>query len=247
MALPLASAPREPVAVPAAVRALAADDDVTPVWRNQLGGLTFRLVGAAGTRYVKWVAHGTPELDLAAEAERLAWATRYTAVPRVLGRGHDEDGAWLVTAALPGRSAVDPAWKARPDEAARAIGAGLRALHDSLPVDACPFSWSAQERADRLDAAARERLGPIPAVDRLVVCHGDACAPNTLVADDGAPAGHVDLGTLGVGDRWADLATASMSLGWNYAGDHEAAFFAAYGIAPDAERIAFYRHLWNLG
>ncbi|MCK0117980.1 aminoglycoside 3'-phosphotransferase [Isoptericola sp. S6320L] len=247
MPLPLAAAPRGPVEVPPAVRALAAGAVVDPVWRNQLGGLTFRLTGTSGTRYVKWVATGTPELDLDAEAARLAWAGRYAVVPRVLGSGHDDDGSWLVTAGLAGRSAVDPAWLARPEAAARAIGAGLRSLHDALPVDECPFTWSVEERVARLDGSARGQVGPAPAIDRLVVCHGDACAPNTLVADDGAPAGHVDLGALGVADRWADLATASMSLGWNYGEGHEAAFFAAYGIAPDAERITFYRRLWNLG
>lgn len=247
MVRPLAAAPQEPVTVPAAVQALADGDDVTPVWRNELGGLTFRLTGPAGVRYVKWVATGTPELDLDAEADRLTWAARYAVVPPVLGRGHDADGSWLVTAGLPGRSAVDPVWLARPDDAARAVGAGLRMLHDALPVADCPFSWSVPDRVARLGEPAREQVGPVPAADRLVVCHGDACAPNTLVADDGAPAGHVDLGSLGVADRWADLATASMSLGWNYGEGHEAAFFAAYGIAPDAERIAFYRRLWNLG
>ncbi|GAA1984449.1 aminoglycoside 3'-phosphotransferase [Isoptericola halotolerans] len=244
---PLAAAPTGPVTVPPPILRLAADDDVTPVWRNELGGLTFRLSGPGSVRYAKWVAAGTPELDLDAEAERLAWAARHAVVPRVLSRGRDIDGSWLVTTGLPGRSAVDPVWRDRPDDAARAIGAGLRTLHDALPVDDCPFTWSAEERISRLDDADREALGPVPEVDRPVVCHGDACAPNTLVADDATPAGHVDLGTLGVADRWADLAVASMSLGWNYVGDHEAALFDAYGVAPDQERIAFYRELWELG
>ena len=55
-----------------------------------------------------------------------------------------------------------------------------------------------------------------PPIDRLVVCHGDACAPNTLIDDDGRCCGHVDLDALGVADRWADLAVATMSLEWNY-------------------------------
>ena len=54
--------------------------------------------------------------------------------------------------------------------------------------------------------------GQAPALD-LVVCHGDACNPNFLLADDGNFTGYVDLGGLGVADRWADLAVASRYLG----------------------------------
>jgi kanamycin kinase len=79
-----------------------------------------------------------------------------------------------------------------------------------------------------------------------VVCHGDACAPNTLVDDDGRSCGHVDFGQLGVADRWADLAVATLSLGWNYPGrDWEAEFFNAYGVQPDPARIDYYRRLWQ--
>ena len=97
---------------------------------------------------------------------------------------------------------------ADPRTAVRAIGTGLRLLHDALPVDDCPFDpppWVTD---------------PFP-VDQLVVCQGDACAPNTLIDDDGRFCGHVDLGDLGVADRWADLAVATLSLSWNYAGDWE--------------------------
>ncbi|MGF0117483.1 phosphotransferase [Promicromonospora sp. Marseille-Q5078] len=251
----LAAAPSAPVAVPERVRVLAGGDDVTPVWHNELGGLTFRLsppggtaVGLAeGDRYVKWVPAGVVGLDLDAEAERLAWAVRYTPVPRVLERGEDAAGAWLLTEGIPGRSAVDPRWLARPETAAREIGAGLRALHEALPVDDCPFSWSIADRAARLSPAARARVGDVPAADRLVVCHGDPCAPNTLLDDGGRWTAHVDLDALGVADRWADLAVASYSLEWNYGDGYEPAFFDGYGIAPDPGRIAFYRHLWDLG
>ena len=112
----------------------------------------------------------------------------------------------------------------------------------AMPVEDCPFDWSITERTAgrRLDG-----LPAAPVVDRLVVCHGDACAPNTVIGVDGRWAGHVDLDSLGVADRWADLAVASMSLGWNYGPGWEPEFFAAYGIEPDAERIAFYRALWD--
>ena len=62
-------------------------------------------------------------------------------------------------------------------------------------------------------ARALELAADIPPVDRLVVCHGDACAPNTLLTDDGRWSGHVDLGQLGVADRWADLADRHLEHG----------------------------------
>jgi kanamycin kinase len=127
-----------------------------------------------------------------------------------------------------------------------AIGAGLRALHDRLPERTCPFEWSAASPLAALTPAARARLGEPPPVDRLVVCHGDACAPNTLIDDEGRCCGHVDFGELGVADRWADLAVATLSLGWNYPGrGWEAEFFAAYGVEPDPARIDYYRRLWQ--
>lgn len=257
----IARIPDGAVDVPGVVAALAGDDTVTPAWRNELGGLTFRLEDAdGGVRYVKWIAAGTPEIDLEAEAERLTWAGRWATVPRVLEHGSDRDGAWLVTAALPGRSAVDPRWTAEPAAAAAAIGRGLRLLHDTLPVEGCPYDWSVERRlagkTERRLARSTERrlardgarggIGDPPAVDRLVVCHGDACAPNTLLHDDGTFAGHVDLGSLGVADRWADLAVAAWSTEWNYGPGYDAVVYDAYGLAPDPERIAYYRLLWDL-
>ena len=228
------SAPTGPMPVPAVVAEIAGNRPVTAVWVNELGGVTFAIGSEPPAEYVKVYPDAAAHL-LADEVPRLRWARRYTAVPTVIGSGP----GWLHTAALPGRSAVDPRWVARPEVAARAIGAGLRMLHDALPVADCPFgppSW----------------VGEGAPSDRLVVCHGDPCAPNTLMADDGSCSGHVDLGDLGVADRWADLAIATLSLAWNYPGREEDdgwedVLLDAYGVAPDRDRIAHYRARWNDG
>jgi kanamycin kinase len=186
-------------------------------------------------------------------------------VPRLVSRGSDEDGSWLVTAALPGQDAASARWKAQPQAAVRAIGEGLRAMHESLPVAACPFSWAAGDRlADlrrqvsdgRTDPVCwpspggpldtgrvLERLGRIPPPDRLVVCHGDSCAPNTMLDNDGHWSAHVDLGDLGVADRWADLAIATWSAELNFGPGWERPLLDAYGITPDPDRTRYYRLL----
>jgi len=79
-----------------------------------------------------------------------------------------------------------------------------------------------------------------------VVCHGDACSPNTLIDADSRSCGHVDFGGLGVADRWADLAVATLALRWNYPGRAwDADFFTAYGVEPDPARIDYYGPWWQ--
>ncbi|OSC41468.1 phosphotransferase [Mycobacterium decipiens] len=243
------SFPSSPAPPPAIVTRFAAGRPVLPVWVNELGGITFRVDSGvrAGTEFIKVARTGTA--DFANEARKLRWAAPYLAVPRVLGVGVDGDWTWLRTGALPGLSAVHPRWRAAPQVAVRALGEGLRTLHDSLPVRSCPFDWSLTSRLAKLAPARRAELGDPPPVDQLVVCHGDACSPNTVLDDDGGCCGHVDFGDLGVADRWADLAVATLSLHWNYPDcpgrvwDDE--FFAAYGLEPDAARIDYYRRLWQ--
>jgi kanamycin kinase len=174
-----------------------------------------------------------------------------------------------VSAAVPGDTAVSARWTREPARAARAIGEGLRAFHDALPVGSCPFTWRASDRVD--DARRRAAMGlidpttwhrdhggitldralavlaDVPPVDHLVVCQGDACAPNTLLDPDGRCSGHVDLGALGTGDRWADLAVATWSTVWNYGPGFEDRLLDAYGVTTDSERTRYYRLLWDLG
>ncbi len=267
----LASAPERDVDPPEAIARLSQGRPLTTVWRNELGGLTF--FDAEERCYLKWTAAGTPEIDLADEGVRLNWAAAQgAAVPRVLRAGADATGSWLVTAAIDSESAVAPKWIARPEIAARTIGLGLRKLHERLDPATCPFDWSVDRRLRRA-AERRERglwdaewtpekwgethrgispdrawalLQDPPALDRPVVCHGDACAPNTLLDAAGGFAAHVDLGSLGVADRWADLAVAAWSTEWNYGTGYERFVYEGYGIEADPSRIAYYRMLWDL-
>ncbi|MEX0664411.1 MAG: aminoglycoside 3'-phosphotransferase [Acidimicrobiia bacterium] len=252
---------------PAIVANLARGQSFRLVWVNELGGLTFEMRYEDTDCFLKWAPVGSG-LDLAGEAARLRWVAPFTTAPRVLDIGEDNGGSWLLTQAIRGNSAASERWTSEPQRAVIAIGQGLRHLHDRAPVTECPFTWSIEDRvgttrqryADgQLDPTrwdernqgleitnALARLDRPPSIDRLVVCHGDACAPNTLVGEDGLWAGHVDFGSLGSADRWADLAVATWSTEWNYGPGWEQPLLDAYGIEPDEGRTEFYRLLWDL-
>lgn len=197
------------------------------MWVNELGGLTARLSAPdAKDLFAKWSRE-----DLEPEAERMSWLSSRHPSPRVFDYV-EGDGEWLlVSGALPGASAVSERWKADPDRAAAAIGEGYARLHSLDPSTSMfgQVGW----------------VGDEPDVDRLVIVHGDACVPNTLIGDDGRFVGHVDLGDLGVADRWADLAVASWSIDWDFGPGHQRAFWDGYGIEPDEERIAHYLRRWD--
>ncbi|MDP9464658.1 MAG: phosphotransferase [Actinomycetota bacterium] len=222
--------------IPQVVLDIAAGYRVELVWRNDLGGLTFGF----NDRFIKWNPL-TTGIDLERERVRLEWIAPRHPAPRVIASGADEKAQWLVTAALPGDCAVGDMWRARRPEAIRAIAKGLLAIH-AIPIDDFPPDWTAEVWVGRRP----ESLGPPPRLEEHVVVHGDACAPNTLISLAGEWVGHVDFGDLAVGDRWADIAIASLSLDWNFGEGHQNELFEAYGIEPDEERIRYYRALWHL-
>ncbi len=214
--------PPADVAVPGLVLEVAAGRSLEPVWMNELGGLTIVEGTGGDRRYLKWSATGAGP-DLADEVERMRWLGPHSLVPEVVALHDDAEGSVLVTLPLRGENAVSPRWSAEPATAIQAIGVGLRSLHDRAPAAECPFSWSVADRiasaGARVAAGSTDPsmwhtehselntmealgiLGEAPDVDRPVVCHGDVCAPNTIIDDDRRWSGHVDLGALGVADR----------------------------------------------
>jgi kanamycin kinase len=256
------------VIIPSSLREAYRDYTWDFVYSYGPEAVTFRLSDAGGrTLYLKLtVSDAWPTLKM--EAERMRWATDHLPVPGVVECGSDDLTNWLVTEALTGLPATHSSFSADPQELVRVLATGLRTFHEA-PVEQCPFDF-------RLDAAlllTRERmdaghidaerdfhpefthLTPADALSRLeldkpssedlVVCHGDYCLPNTLIGDDRV-VGYVDLGELGVADRWWDLAVATWSLTWSLGPGYEGAFLEAYGIEVDEERMEYYRLLYDV-
>ena len=255
------------VKVPEDLRVRYSDWSWDLVYENELGTLTYRLYKDEVSHFLKVASRGV-QPSLSAEAARLAWAKDHLPVPRVVECDSGLHTEWLVVEGVPGRDAMDASWSEDPHFVVRALARGLREFH-AAPIASCPFNFSLDEalgHAHRRLAAGEidpgrdfhpefKRMSAAEALDvlectrpegeDLVVCHGDYCLPNVILDSEGA-VGFVDLGELGVADRWSDLAVATWSIGWNLGPGYDAEFYAEYGVPRDAERIAYYRLLYDV-
>ena len=262
--------PRVPTPPPDALRRAHADWEWTVVWDWPGTSSTWRLDHPErSSRFCKVGRRGRHP-DAAAEAARLRWARPHAAVPEVLDEGANAAVDWLLTEALGGTDATVHAHKRDPPRLVPALARGLSALHAALPVESCPFVFTAAislEHARRrvrdgavdpatdlhaehrhlgLDGAIRRLEALAPDTEDLVVCHGDYCLPNVLLDAAGSVTGYVDLGELGVADRWWDIAVGSWSVTWNLGPGWEKLFIESYGVPVEPRRIAFYRLLYDL-
>ena len=94
--------------VPPIVLELAGERRADLVWRNELGGLTFRI----DDRYLKWNPRRTG-VDLERERVRLEWISLATR-RRALASGADDEAQWLLTAAVPGETVIGDTWRSPP-------------------------------------------------------------------------------------------------------------------------------------
>jgi kanamycin kinase len=229
---------------------------------------TWRLTAPDGTIRFAKVDRAGRYPTLWAEAERMRWAGRYLPVPSVVSIERIGTTSVLVTEALPGRDATDPSWHRDLTALVAALGRGLRAFHDAVEPARCPFLFDLEHALDHVRRRVAEDdidpggfheehrdLSPSRALARLeasrpwsedlVVCHGDYCPPNVLL-DAEVVTGYLDLGELGVSDRWSDIAVGGWSTCWNFGEKLEPLFYESYGVEPDHDRIRFYRLLYDL-
>lgn len=205
--------------------------------------------------------------DLAAERDRVEWLAA-TGLPgaSVVDWLESSDGARLLTSAVPGvpGDAVPPAARER---AMQQLGAVLRDLHaltdcpferplakvietaadvvrrDAVNPDFLTDEWRLLKPSELLAQVVAERPY-VESVLEPVVCHGDACLPNVFFDPRTFEVtGLIDLGRLGLADRYSDLALATIQLHDEWSAD-PTPFLSAYGLPePDSRRLQFFRLL----
>lgn len=235
------------------------DHDWTRITLGESGDAVWKIVGDDETLFLK-SARLYPGSEHPGEIERLRWlSTTPIPSPKVIHAFEADGHGWLLMSALPGRDLTH--LTNQPDELVRILAYALRQLH-ALDPAACPFDrrldiqlaeGRAKVAAGRVDETdfdtahagwtATSVLAWLethrPNTTDLVVTHGDASLPNVL-ASEGKFTGVIDIGRLGVSDRWQDLAIACRSIAFNCGEGFVALFLEAYGAEWDAERYAYY-------
>ncbi|MBH0775180.1 tetratricopeptide repeat protein [Nocardia sp. NEAU-351] len=243
---------QSPIPLPPAVTALLG---AAPVCSDRHEGMSGGVVSVGGAY---WMKRGP---GAAAEYDRLRWLAEHgVRVPEIAVF----EGDVLVLVDAGARSLATVADDGVSVGAA--LGAAARRLHD-LPIARCPFDGGLdaslararrrvleglvdtadfdEENAGRApEEMLRRLLDTRPEESDFVVTHGDLTPANVL---EGGIV--LDVGGLGVADRYRDLALAERDLRGGGGGGERAvaAFFEAYGpIDPDHERSAYYRLLDEL-
>ncbi|MBW6525921.1 APH(3')-I family aminoglycoside O-phosphotransferase [Sphingomonas sp. RHCKR7] len=231
---------------------------------GESGGAVYHLRGGAGGPDL-YLKHGVGAVadDVTDEMARLVWLSPRIAVPPLIHFVRDAASAWLVTGMLEGETAYQLLERAPGQRGAvvDALADFLRQLH-AIPAADCPFVADHRLRLRharaRIDAGLVEEeefdparagwsaeqvwaaLGALqPVAPEPVVTHGDYSLDNLLLRD-GAVTGCIDLGRVGVADRYQDVAIM-----WNCLGEFDHSlrdrFLDRYDARPlDEQRLDFH-------
>lgn len=257
-----------PIELPARLAQLLRDSSWQADTLGESTAQTYRVVGKTENFYLK-VSPVEPLGGLQSEADALAWLRPYLPAPEVVYFERTKGIDYLLMREIVGLPASSDQWKQNPRRLTQLLAETTLALH-SLPIEACPFNQRIDTKIQVVSANVRlglvneddfdeetmgqapeQILGRIrmerPAFEDLVVTHGDLCLPNILV-QDWQLSGFIDVGALGVSDRYQDLAVCTGCLAdYLETDDYTPAFFAVYGLTHvDTNKLRYYRLLNEL-
>jgi len=202
----------------------------------------------------------------------LRWLNGKAPVPQVAAHEVWNDRDWLLMTRIQGQELCRPEVMNNPTLLLDCMAEALNTLW-LIPIADCPFERTVTENLSHAEEAILsghfdpsdcepETFGPggfenpeallnwlksnQPPQDR-VVTHGDFCLPN-LFTDGKRFTGFIDVGSVGVADRWMDLALGWRSLKHNSDGHYGKVYlnidpddlFRAAGVQKDEEKLWYY-------
>lgn len=207
------------------------------------------------------------------EAVMMKWLKGKLPVPEVLYHKAENGMNYLLMSKMSGVMSCEETILENQELVTELLAEGLKKLW-TVDISHCPMRWdlpvklaAAEDNVENgevdVDNVEPETFGeggfkdPEELLTWLkehqpplepVLSHGDYCLPNIFV-ENGRVSGYIDLGKIGIADKWQDIALCYRSLKHNYCGDYgserredfkETLLFEKLGIEPDWEKIRYY-------
>ena len=207
------------------------------------------------------------------EHRMMDWLENKVTAPKCICDYSENEKNYLLMSKIPGKMSCDDEYMQKPGLLVSTLAEALKKLWET-DISDCPVKndlismlknaeFRVEEGLVDVDDAEPETFGRNgfknpeallhwlydnkPEED-LVLSHGDFCLPNIFI-DDGKFSGFVDVGRMGIADRYQDIALCYRSLhhnfsgiygGESYSGYDESMLFEALGMEPDYEKIRYY-------
>ncbi len=207
------------------------------------------------------------------EYRMLNWLQGKLPVPRILSYVLEGETGYMLMSRIEGQMACDEGYMKQPQVLITALARCLKRLWE-IDITECPSRWDLQiklaaaeenvqnnqvdlenvepetfgEKGFKNPRELLEWLKANKPAEELVLSHGDFCLPNIFLKD-GRLSGYIDLGRMGIADKWQDIALCYRSLLHNYCGKYgekvdvdinPEALFEELGIEPDWDKLQYY-------
>lgn len=229
-------------------------------------GLSGSTVIVFADRVLKIEPHST-KVD--GTVEMMHWLTGKLPIPQVIEYAVENGLSYLLMTRIPGEMCCSPYYMAHSDEMVSLMAEGLKRLW-SIDITGCPRECPLEnELQEALRRIRNGRLSPDelaecgfetaedmahwlethPVPYEPVLSHGDYCLPNLLLKD-GKISGFIDIGDIGIADRYSDIVDCWNSLKNNFGGvfggpvypDFDPdILFEKLGITIDPEKFRYCR------
>lgn len=207
------------------------------------------------------------------EYRMMSWLQDKLPVPKILCYEIMDNKSFLLMSRLSGEMSCERKYMEAPEKQVQLLAEGMNKLWN-IDISDCPSDCSLNrklidaeynvenglvdiENAEpdtfgsngfRNSQALLQWLYQNKPQEEPVLSHGDYCLPNVFFHGNEL-AGFVDLGKMGVADKWCDIALCYRSLSNNYSGRYhgrtysnfdDLLLFRELGIEPNWEKIRYY-------
>ncbi|MBQ6933207.1 MAG: aminoglycoside 3'-phosphotransferase [Clostridia bacterium] len=207
------------------------------------------------------------------EVQLMQWLKDKISAPECLCHIKENDTDYLLMTKIKGKMACDDEYMSNPQKLIDILAHAMKSLW-KVDISECPVDMTLNTKLKMAEYNVKNNLVDTentqpgtfgkdgfespkhllkwivenrPEED-VVLSHGDFCLPNIFIDNDKL-AGFIDIGRMGIADRWNDIAICWRSLKDNYIGKYSTKkydnfdpdyLFEALGIEKDEEKLRYY-------